>query len=902
VTGPRDEDELLEAFAAVTAAAGRPSIDRSAFGQSPRLAAVGVAVIALVAIVGVAVLGSRLPGPAVADPSGTVAAEAPPAPSAVPTLPTADEAWRLVATLRHGGNAAYRVHAATSEGEFEQLWAAVGDEAPLPAIDLSREIAVSFSHGVGTSCPNLVLDEVVIDRDARKVFSVTSNPDGQMACSADLAGAVEFVVAINRDALPPRPFTVQLNDPQSCAGMTCASVEVDLSDPTVSPAPEPSDCPAALAEGFLVEVDGELAVQQRAAASTYPLIWQPWEYEIERRDGELAVVDTAGNVVAREGDYVRLGGGEINETGVFTVCGQFEVVPSPPDPSPAPITSVDGEWRLLPPSPIGDGRRTTSVWTGTEFIVWGAAGFADGAAYNPTTNTWRPVRGGPRGPARDVVALWTGDAVVAWHGGIPSDANAPDGGVYDPLTDTWSAIAPHPLNSEYGVGIGWTGTELLLLSPDMRAAAYKPVTNSWRDLPSPPLPPGTVEADWTGAEWLVHSFGTNPDAGGGTAAFSPATNEWTQLALSGLTSANDDRRAVWAGEVWLWSSEGGQSLEYDRVADEWRTVETAGCWIAPSAIMSGNLLVSPGGAFDLDSGDCYQFPSAPELDGLGFDAAFAWTGAEVLLWGGSSGTGDTTTTEGAAFRPTVPFQPEPEPGFANCRTVLMPDPMGELDTSLSVEEGLLDIIAYGDGGEDYARVVVEYLDPACLSHPVLGPLIDSILVEALANSDDTLNCDFFRQVLQSGSVGYGGEPISTDQVDSYVGRWCVSQTAEVDIFCTQVGIRDEPTGEFPRTLVWTLHLDDFPEVIQWMELTVSGANDGVVARNDSVSDQFAQFELGLKGAGEVTVESLVAGLLSGEVVDVTQQLRDNMEIDVMDTDVEINTPNDMRQLYSSCPG
>ncbi len=556
---------------------------------------------------------------------------------------------------------------------------------------------------------------------------------------------------------------------------------------------------------------------------------------------------------------------------------------------------------MLPNSPIHDGRRTTSVWTGSEFIVWGAAGLADGAAYNPSSNTWRPVRGGPRGPARYMVAVWTGDVVVAWHGGIPSRPLEPEGGVYDPESDTWRSISPGPLNSDYGQGIGWTGTELLVVTPDMQAAAYKPSTNSWRDLPTPPLPPGSVEADWTGTEWLVHAFGTDPDAGGAMAALDPASLTWTELTSSPMRSDNDDRRAVWTGESWLWPSS-LESLDYDRAADEWRAPGGAGCGIEASAVVSGSLLISPGAAFDLESGACYQFPRPPQMDGLGEIPAFAWTGAEALLWGGTSGTGDPTTTDGVAFRPTIPLQPEPEPAFASCRTVIMPDPLGELDTNLAVELGWLDIVAYGDGGEDHARVLVEFLDPSCLQHPVIGPLIDGVLVGALESPQDVLNCDSFRALLESGTVGYQGAPIPADAVESYINRWCFSEAPALELSCDRVLVVEEPFGSFPRSLHWHVYPSGAAgEVVVWAELTLSGANDGRPVRvpNDGESG----FEFGLRDYGAVDVASFIVALASGEVVDATVQLQDSLDLRVVRTNPEIGASNGIyRQVFSTCPG
>mgnify|MGYP003350528914 CR=1 FL=1 len=77
-------------------------------------------------------------------------------------------------------------------------------------------------------------------------------------------------------------------------------------------------------------------------------------------------------------------------------------------------------------SPL-DARRTKGVWTGKEMIVdAGAVGgdevtgngefaFADGAAYNPATDTWRSIKDGPAHPG--FVPIWTGTYMVLFAKG-----------------------------------------------------------------------------------------------------------------------------------------------------------------------------------------------------------------------------------------------------------------------------------------------------------------------------------------------------------------------------------------------------------------------------------------------------------------------------------------------------
>ena len=133
--------------------------------------------------------------------------------------------WRLLAAGQSASEA-YRVRAATSSGEWVDLWSALDPVNAAPEIDLETEIAVSFGHGIGSSCPEVRLDEVVIDHAHRRVFSVTSDPLAPRACTADLAGGAWFVVALERSSLPESPFRVDLRADRVGGGD--AGIEVDL--------------------------------------------------------------------------------------------------------------------------------------------------------------------------------------------------------------------------------------------------------------------------------------------------------------------------------------------------------------------------------------------------------------------------------------------------------------------------------------------------------------------------------------------------------------------------------------------------------------------------------------------------------------------------------------------------
>jgi hypothetical protein len=84
-------------------------------------------------------------------------------------------------------------------------------------------------------------------------------------------------------------------------------------------------CPTALLEGVLVASgESELAIQ-RADGLRSSVQW-PGGHSVRADGDELVLTNPIGIVVAREGDYVRMGGGEAPDgSGAFRACGPIAV-------------------------------------------------------------------------------------------------------------------------------------------------------------------------------------------------------------------------------------------------------------------------------------------------------------------------------------------------------------------------------------------------------------------------------------------------------------------------------------------------------------------------------------------------------------------------------------------------
>ncbi len=122
--------------------------------------------------------------------------------------------------------------------------------------------------------------------------------------------------------------------------------------------------------------------------------------------------------------------------------------------------------------------RHTAVWTGREMIVWGGEQTVGGSnvylnsggRYDPATNRWTPVStaAGVPEPRAAHTSVWTGSEMIVWGGVSPAPFGfwklSDTGGRYRPASDQWlptstGASLPQP---RWGHTAVWTGTEMIV--------------------------------------------------------------------------------------------------------------------------------------------------------------------------------------------------------------------------------------------------------------------------------------------------------------------------------------------------------------------------------------------------------------------------------------------------------
>jgi hypothetical protein len=319
----------------------------------------------------------------------------------------------------------------------------------------------------------------------------------------------------------------------------------------------------------------------------------------------------------------------------------------------AAYAPAQDRWRILTRVPTPKGCFEGSdvpTWTGRELLLWGISN----TAYDPATDRWRHLPNPPAGAGGPSVVVWTGSQMIGWGGGCCA-TSVGDGAIYTPATNTWRRLPPAPISARHTAGV-WTGKELILLGGEAEnsggseyyrdGAAYDPATNSWRKLP--PMPRSRAgddgstayQAVWDGEEVLLIG-GRTRDASGATEplarglAFDPAANRYRWLPP--MRYPRDRFVTAWTGDLLLvWGGTDAAS----------RSNYTEGK--APQVPPFGE-------AFDPATNTWTALPPSPLRARV--QAVAAWTGDEMVIWGGWDarrwGVADHVApyTDGAALTP-----------------------------------------------------------------------------------------------------------------------------------------------------------------------------------------------------------------------------------------------------------
>jgi len=382
----------------------------------------------------------------------------------------------------------------------------------------------------------------------------------------------------------------------------------------------------------------------------------------------------------------------------------------------------------------------TAVWSGNEMLVYGGyfcsgefcGNMEPGGRYDPLTDTWTPMAVGPGGGFGRFYhsAVWTGTRLAVWGGigaeilGYPVLA---DGALYDPETNTWSTMtlagAPTPRYKHSAVEAGGKMLVFGGVDPGLPAdvGIYDPSADLWDTVVSQAAPlgrqghvavsTGTQMIVWGGAYAIdtpMGLYGIFTDTGG---RFDIAAATWTPTAMQSSPEARHFHSAVWTGsQMLIWGGLNPQvALNtggiFDVTDDSYHPMTAVGAPDARyghTAVWTGaEMLVWGGSRKDgtaLASGGRYDpatdlWSPMSEAPAARRDFVSAWTGSRVLVWGGRdySATGDGFEYDpGADVWTTMPsLGSPPSPRYA-ASSVITPD-------SLIVWGGTDDLTSLADG-------------------------------------------------------------------------------------------------------------------------------------------------------------------------------------------------------------
>lgn len=252
-----------------------------------------------------------------------------------------------------------------------------------------------------------------------------------------------------------------------------------------------------------------------------------------------------------------------------------------------------------------------------------AAGYVQSGGFVSAQNLWRqlamnPVLAARRGHA----AVWTGNRMIVWGGNCGNDnptipppkVRFTDGSSFDPAANTWSAIATNGAPSgREDFSTVWTSNEMIIWGGYFYDGSYHYLNDGAR--------------------------------------LNTQSNSWLPVSTNGAPAARRWHTAVWTGtEMIIWggmSSDGGGS-SLNILNDGWRFNPASNTWSQ----------VSTNGA-----------PSSRCLH------AAIWTGSEMILWGGQSGSGlDIWKNDGARYNPTTdtwsPMNPTNAPSLRSRHTAV----------------------------------------------------------------------------------------------------------------------------------------------------------------------------------------------------------------------------------------
>jgi len=298
---------------------------------------------------------------------------------------------------------------------------------------------------------------------------------------------------------------------------------------------------------------------------------------------------------------------------VMTACSTGEGEPEPP--------AAEGTWTRLADMPLSPRTSPQVGWTGEEVLVVGGSetvepddsgggpgpALADGAAYDPETDTWRAIADAPVPVAYYFRSAMAGDVMVLQ---TFTDQGRPTGWLtYDGSEDRWRELPDPPRPVEDAGFLTAAEGRVAALTADGDVLLLDVVTGAWAEVPPDPVTPRlrAVRATVTDAGVFVCRRHRRTDG---------QTADWVVV----------DR---WDGTTWT-RFDGSRQVDCPR---HWTGTRLVNADIQTATGLDGNPPF--GGRLDPESGEWSALPDAPDLEEPGPDSMTVNAAAGPLIagWG-----------------------------------------------------------------------------------------------------------------------------------------------------------------------------------------------------------------------------------------------------------------------------
>jgi len=265
-------------------------------------------------------------------------------------------------------------------------------------------------------------------------------------------------------------------------------------------------------------------------------------------------------------------------------------------------TDGAGTWSTIAATTI-DGRIDSStIWTGSEMIVWGGHYYdtvsstniylLNGGMYDPSVNLWTDtyVLTGTPVSRTGHSAIWTGQAMIIWGG--YDGGYLKSGHYFDPGINFWFYTLPEGPTGRRWHSAVWTGTggdkpwrHRMIVWGGYNGSYlndgswYDMETGIWFSLPSTNAPSARRghTSVWTGSKMIVWGGYDGSAYLNNGGVYDPETNTWTPMSTNNAPGGRIDHTAVWTGsKMIIWGGGGAPGYNtggvYDPETNTWGAI------------------------------------------------------------------------------------------------------------------------------------------------------------------------------------------------------------------------------------------------------------------------------------------------------------------------------------------